>query len=177
MIVIGRIPAQAKLYGTKPVSYTHLDVYKRQELDSKRLWSMRREVFGSGSLQMLACAALLAPAGVALGADWKTALIAALALSLSSTAIAVQTMDERNLLTTPTGHSAFAILLFQDIAAIPLLAVIPLLATHAAATGTPWLDGLKAIGAVAGVIVIGRYLTRPALRLIAAADTLSLIHI
>ena len=141
------------------------------ELDSKRLWSMRREVFGSGSLQMLACAALLAPAGVALGADWKTALIAALALSLSSTAIAVQTMDERNLLTTPTGHSAFAILLFQDIAAIPLLAVIPLLATHATATGTPWLDGLKAIGAVAGVIVIGRYLTRPALRLIAAADT------
>lgn len=141
------------------------------ELDSKRLWSMRREVFGSGSLQMLACAALLAPAGVALGADWKMALIAALALSLSSTAIAVQTMDERNLLPTATGHSAFAILLFQDIAAIPLLAVIPLLATHGAATGTPWLDGLKATGAIAGVIVIGRYLTRPALRLIAAADT------
>ena len=141
------------------------------ELDSKRLWSMRREVFGSGSLQMLACAALLVPAGVVIGFDWKLALVAGLALSLSSTAIAVQTMDERNLLPTPTGQSAFAILLFQDIAAIPLLAVIPLLATHAAATGTPWLDGFKAVGAIAGVILIGRYLTRPALRLIAAADT------
>ena len=141
------------------------------ELDSKRLWSMRREVFGSGSLQMSACAALLFPAGMAIGFDWKLALVAGLTLSLSSTAIAVQTMHERNLLPTPTGHTAFAILLFQDIAAIPLLAVIPLLATQAAANGTPWLDGLKAIGAIAGVIVIGRYLTRPALRLIAAADT------
>ena len=141
------------------------------ELDSKRLWSMRRDVFGSGSLQMFACTAFLAPVGAAIGFDWKMALISALALSLSSTAIAVQTMHERNLLPTPTGRSAFAVLLFQDIAAIPLLAVIPLLATHAAATDTPWLDALQAIGAIAGVIVIGRYLTRPALRLIAAADT------
>jgi len=141
------------------------------ELDSKRLWSMRREVFGHGSLQMFACAAPLAAAGLAFGLDWKLATIAALALSLSSTAIAVQTMGERNLLPAPTGRSAFAILLFQDIAAIPLMAAIPLLATHAAATTTPGLDALKAIAAIGGVIVIGRYLTRPALRLIASADT------
>jgi len=141
------------------------------ELDSKRLWSMRREVFGNGSLQMVACAALLAGGAYAVGFDWKLALIAGLSLSLSSTAIAVQTMGERNLLPTPTGHSAFAILLFQDIAAIPLLAAMPLLATHAVASATPWLDALRAAGAIAGIIVIGRYLTRPALRLIAAADT------
>ena len=141
------------------------------ELDSKRLWSMRREVFAHGSLQMAACGALLAAAGAAFGFDWKLAIIAGLALSLSSTAIAVQTMAERNLLPAPTGRSAFAILLFQDIAAIPLLAVIPLMATHATATTTPGLDALKALAAIAGVIIIGRYLTRPALRLIAKADT------
>ena len=141
------------------------------ELDSKRLWAMRREVFVNGSLQMAGCAALLIAGGVAFGLDWKLALVAGLALSLSSTAIAVQTMGERNLLPTPTGRSAFAILLFQDIAAIPLLAAIPLMATHAAATTTPGLDALKAIAAIAGIIVVGRYLTRPALRLIAAADT------
>ena len=140
------------------------------ELDSKRLWSMRREVFGNGSVQMLVCGAALAAGGVAIGLEWKLALIAGLTLSLSSTAIAVQTMEERNQLPTPTGQSVFAILLFQDMAAIPLLAAIPFLATHAAVSGTPWQDGLKALGAIAGVIVIGRYLTRPALRLIAAAD-------
>jgi glutathione-regulated potassium-efflux system ancillary protein KefC len=141
------------------------------ELDSKRLWAMRREVFAHGSLQLLACGALLAAGGAAFGFNWKLAIIAGLALSLSSTAIAVQTMGERNLLPAPTGRSAFAILLFQDIAAIPLLAAIPLMATHAAATTTPGLDALKAIAAIAGIIVVGRYLTRPALRLIAAAET------
>ena len=107
------------------------------ELDPKRLWAMRREVFVNGGLQMAACSALLAVAGAAFGFDWKLAIVAGLALSLSSTAIAVQTMGERNLLPAPTGSSAFAILLFQDIAAIPLLAAMPLLATHAAATATP----------------------------------------
>lgn len=141
------------------------------ELDSKRLWSMRREVFGGGGLQMLISGALLGGAGAAIGLDWKIALIAGLSLSLSSTAIAVQTMNEHNLLPTPTGRSAFAILLFQDIAAIPLLAAMPFLAAHVAPNGTPWRDALEALAAIAGVIVIGRYLTRPALRLIAAADT------
>lgn len=141
------------------------------ELDPKRLWSMRREVFGGGALQMLTCGMLLAGGGLALGLAGKPALVAGLALALSSTAIAVQAMSERNLLPTPTGRSAFALLLFQDIAAVPLLAAIPLLALPGAASGTLGLDALKAVGALGGVIVMGRYGTRPALRLIAAADT------
>ena len=141
------------------------------ELDPKRLWSMRREVFGGGVLQMLGCGILLAGGGLAWGLAGKPALVAGLALALSSTAIAVQAMSERNLLPTPTGRSAFALLLFQDIAAVPLLAAIPLLALPGAASGTPGLDALKAVGAMGGVIIMGRYGTRPALRLIAAADT------
>jgi glutathione-regulated potassium-efflux system ancillary protein KefC len=141
------------------------------ELDPKRLWSMRREVFGGGALQIAVCGLALASGAMMFGLDWKAALIAGLALALSSTAIAVATMTERNFLPTPTGRAGFAVLLFQDIAAIPLLAVIPLLAANATASSNPfWLDALKAFGAIAGVIIIGRYLTRPALRIIAAAD-------
>jgi glutathione-regulated potassium-efflux system ancillary protein KefC len=141
------------------------------ELDPKRLWSMKREVFGGGSLQLAICGFALAAGAMVAGLAWKPALIAGLALALSSTAIAVATMNERNFMPTPTGRAGFAILLFQDVAAIPLLAVVPLLAVGAATSNEPfWLDALKAFGAIAGVIVIGRYLTRPALRLMAATD-------
>jgi glutathione-regulated potassium-efflux system ancillary protein KefC len=141
------------------------------ELDPKRLWSMKREVFGGGSLQIAICGFALAAGAMAAGLTWKAALIAGLALALSSTAIAVATMNERNFMPTPTGRLGFAILLFQDIAAIPLLAIIPLLAVAATATQEPfWLNALKAFGAIAGVVFVGRYLTRPALRLMAATD-------
>jgi glutathione-regulated potassium-efflux system ancillary protein KefC len=80
-------------------------------------------------------------------------------------------MNERNFMPTPTGQASFAILLFQDIAAIPLLAIIPLLGAGAAANADPgWLNALKAFGAIAAVIVIGHYLTRPLLRIVAATD-------
>ena len=138
------------------------------ELDPKRLVSMRREVFGGGSLQLAACGAALLGALLALGFAWQAALVAGLALALSSTAIAVQTMAERNELATPTGRTAFAILLFQDIAAIPLIALVPLLAAGPVASGMQgWERFGVAFSAVAGVIVIGRYLTRPAMRLVA----------
>ena len=139
------------------------------ELDPKRLWSMRRGVFGGGSLQLAACGTALGAGALAAGLDVAPASVIGLALALSSTAIAVQTMAERNLLPLPIGRSAFAILLFQDIAAIPLLAVITLLAISAAPSSEPiWQDALAAFGAIAGVVVIGRYLTRPALRLVAS---------
>jgi glutathione-regulated potassium-efflux system ancillary protein KefC len=141
------------------------------ELDPKRLWSMRSEVFGGGSLQIALCGAALAACSMFVGLGWKPALIAGLALALSSTAIAVATMNERNFMPTPTGRAGFAILLFQDIAAIPLLAVIALLAVGPAASPEPfWVDALKAFGAIVGVVVIGRYFTRPALRLMASTD-------
>ena len=137
------------------------------ELDPKRLFAMRRSVFGGGGLQMGACGAVLALGGVAVGLPWKGALVAGLALSLSSTAIAVQTMRERGMLTSPTGNTGFAVLLFQDIAAIPLIALVPLLAPGQGGTGGGWFGALRVLGAVAAVVILGRYLTRPLLRIVA----------
>ena len=141
------------------------------ELDPRRLLAMRRVVFGAGSLQLAASGAVLGLALYAVGLRWQAALIAGLALALSSTAIAIQTMNERNELETPTGRAAFGILLFQDIAAIPLIGLVPFFGHVEKAGGQPlWQKLGIAIAAIAGVIVIGRYLTRPVLRLIAKAD-------
>ncbi|QJR13317.1 glutathione-regulated potassium-efflux system protein KefC [Usitatibacter palustris] len=139
------------------------------ELEPARLVSMRREIFRGGSIQLFACAAALAAGLIALELNWKIALVAGVTLALSSTAIAMQTLAERNELPTPTGRSAFAVLLFQDIAAIPLIALVPLMG-HVDLPGgqSVWMRVGIAFAAIAGVVVIGRYLTRPALRLIAS---------
>jgi glutathione-regulated potassium-efflux system ancillary protein KefC len=139
------------------------------ELDPKRLWGIRRAVFGGGALQMGACGALLAAGGVVAGLPWKGAIVAGFALALSSTAIAVQTMRERGVLNSPTGTTAFSILLFQDIAAIPLIAIVPLLAASAGEKtgGGGWMGAARVAGAVVAVVVLGRYLTRPILRIVA----------
>ena len=132
------------------------------ELEPKRLMSMRKSVFGGGALQLGICGAALAGGTLAFGLGWKPALVIGAALALSSTAIAVATMSERNFLPTPTGQAGFAILLFQDIAAIPLLAIVPLLGAQGVAHADPgWMNALKAFSAIAAVIVIGLYLTRP----------------
>jgi glutathione-regulated potassium-efflux system ancillary protein KefC len=136
------------------------------ELDPKRLLAMRRPVFGGGSLQMAACGVLLAAGGVAVGLPWKGAVVAGFALALSSTAIDVQTMRERGILGAPTGVTVFAILLFQDVAAIPLIAAVPLLAAEPG-TGSGLMGALRVAGAVAAVVVLGRYATRPILRMVA----------
>ncbi|MGZ5582979.1 MAG: monovalent cation:proton antiporter-2 (CPA2) family protein, partial [Usitatibacter sp.] len=138
------------------------------ELDPRRLLAMRKEVFGGGTLQLAACGAVLGLMLLALGLPWQAALVAGLARALSSTAIAIQTMNERNELKTPTGHSVFGILLFQDIAAIPLIALVPILGRVEKRGDDPlWLKLTLAAAAIAGVVVIGRYLTRPVLRVIA----------
>src|SRR4051812_808303 len=133
------------------------------ELDPKRLLSMRRVVFGAGTLQLAVSGAVLGIALVALGLSWQAALIGGLALALSSTAIAMQAMTERNLLDTPTGRAAFGILLFQDIAAIPLIGLVPFVGQAEKAGMDPmWMRLALAVAAIAGVVVIGRYLMRPA---------------
>ena len=141
------------------------------ELDPRRLLAMRNVVFGAGALQLAASGAVLGLALFAIGMPWQAALIAGLALALSSTAIAMQAMTERNELDTPTGRSAFGILLFQDIAAIPLIGLVPFLG-HVDKPGADplWMRLGLAVVAIVGVIVIGRYLTRPALRLIAKTN-------
>ena len=141
------------------------------ELDPKRLWSLRRSIFGWGGAQVGVCTAALFTFGLVLGTDWKTALIAALGLSLSSTAIALATLEERNMMATPAGSAGFSILLFQDIAAIPMIAAIPLLGVAAAqGSGEGWLSALKVAGVIGAIIIGGRYLIRPALRVIAKTE-------
>jgi glutathione-regulated potassium-efflux system ancillary protein KefC len=138
------------------------------ELDPKRLWSLRRSIFGWGSAQVGLVAAALCAAGVTFGVPWKISLIAGLGLSLSSTAFALAILEERNLTATPAGSAAFAILLFQDIAAIPMIAVVPLLGDGTTVgSDQGWMMALKVIGVIGVLIFGGRYLIRPVLRMIA----------
>lgn len=150
------------------------------ELDLEELWKLRGAVFAGGGVQLGASGVLLTLALMALGLEWPAATIAGFALAMSSTAIGMQVLDERNLTATPAGRSAFAILLFQDIAAIPLIALVPLVAQllgvgggsggHAPHAHPVWQSALVAIVAIASVIVGGRYLVRPVLRIVAKAD-------
>jgi glutathione-regulated potassium-efflux system ancillary protein KefC len=141
------------------------------ELEPKKLLELRRPIFGWGSAQVLGVAAVLCAVAIGFGIEWKVALIAALGLSLSSTAIALTTLEERNFMTTPTGQAGFAILLFQDIAAIPMIALVPVLgmAVHEG-SGQGWLGGLKVAGVLAALVVGGRYLITPILRIIARTE-------
>ena len=145
------------------------------ELEPRRLWSLRRPIFGWGSAQVLGCALVLTGVATVFGIDWKTALVAGLGLALSSTAIALQVMGERNLMPTSSGQAAFSILLFQDVAAIPILALLPLLGTVAAAAATGpvnhAMEAAKIIGVIAGIILGGRLLLRPLFRWIARSRT------
>lgn len=141
------------------------------ELEPSRLWSLRRQIFGWGTAQVLLVAAALFGAALLVGVDWRVALIAALGLSLSSTAIALATLGERNLMGTPAGQAGFALLLFQDIAAIPMIALVPVLGVAVAdsAHAGGWQNAARLAAVIAGVVIGGRYLVRPALRIIAKA--------
>jgi glutathione-regulated potassium-efflux system ancillary protein KefC len=147
------------------------------ELEPERLWNLRRPIFGWGSAQVLGCAAVLFAVGWMAGAGWRVALVAALGLALSSTAIALQVFAERNLMATPSGQAGFSILLFQDVAAIPILALLPLLAVAGADAHEPvtavaraW-QAAKIVGVIAGIVLGGRLLLRPLLRWIARSNT------
>jgi monovalent cation:proton antiporter-2 (CPA2) family protein len=141
------------------------------ELELGRLVAMRRAIFGLGALQLmltaLAIGALAYTAGLV---DWRGAVIAGLALAMSATAIALEILDERGHLQLDYGQRAFAILLFQDMAVVPLLAALPLLAQGASAHADLG-SGLRAVGLIAGaialIIVAGKYLLNPFFRLLA----------
>ncbi|HLM42579.1 MAG TPA: monovalent cation:proton antiporter-2 (CPA2) family protein, partial [Myxococcaceae bacterium] len=142
------------------------------ELQPSRLWELRRSVFGLGGVQVLGTGALLAAVGLLFGLRLPTALIAGLGLSLSSTAIALQLLAEKNELPTQHGRASFGILLFQDLAVIPLLALLPFLGESTAPSTEPgWLSVLKVVGVLAGVVLGGRYVLRPVFRLVASLHT------
>lgn len=147
------------------------------ELRPQRLWVMRKAVFGLGGAQVGLTTAALAGAALALGLPWPAAVAAGAGLALSSTAIALPLLAERDLLATQAGRDSFSILLFQDLAIIPLVALLPLLGGGAVPDHGGGLDGglgwpiAKAAGAVLLVLAGGRLLVRPVFRLVDAAKT------
>lgn len=143
------------------------------ELSPQRLWVMRRSVFGTGLLQVLASAlAIGALAYWWFGLTGKAAVIVGGSLALSSTAFGLQILAERKEAGSAYGRQTFAILLFQDLAAIPLIAAVPLLASSSAATGLDLFGVLRTVGVIVAVVVGGRYLLRPVFRFVARADSL-----
>mgnify|MGYP001454622049 CR=1 FL=1 len=144
------------------------------ELEPRRLWALRRPIFGWGSVQLFGSTALMTGAAAALGLDWRLALVASLGLAMSSTAIGLATLDDRNLRSTGAGEGVLGVMLLQDVAAIPVLALVPLLAAggaQAAGDGPGWLGAARAAGVVAAIVFGGRLLLRPALRWIAGSRT------
>jgi Kef-type K+ transport system membrane component KefB len=136
------------------------------ELEPSLLWRLRGPILGLGGLQVLSAAAAFAGLGLLLGLSWQEAVAVGLILSLSSTAIVLQSLSERGLLRTSGGQSSFAVLLFQDIAVIPMLAVFPLLATAAHGEGEAAGHGAEATTWVAG---LPAWAGRPATQVVASA--------
>jgi glutathione-regulated potassium-efflux system ancillary protein KefC len=142
------------------------------ELNPRRLWALRRSIIGFGASQVLLTTALLFVAGLALGVGLKIALLGAMVLSLSSTAFALQLIDERRMTRTQAGQIGFSTLLFQDIAVIPMLAIIPLLGvtTNTVAQDSILVDALQAIATIGLVVVIGAWIVKPMFRVIAKTE-------
>lgn len=139
------------------------------ELRPSRLWALRRAIFGFGSAQLLLTGLLIAAAGWAAGLAPTAAVLTGLVLALSSTAFALQLMAERGELTSRWGRTAFATLLFQDLAVVPLLALVPLLGGGGNGDGFSIVAAAEAIAVLGVVVVGGRYLLRYLLRLAAAS--------
>ena len=135
------------------------------ELNPARVWALRRSIFGLGTVQVVVTVAAVAAIALALGQPLAVGLVAGMGFAMSSTAIGLATLREKNLLPTPGGQASFAVLLFQDLAVIPLLLVIGLLGGEAETFN--WSDAAKALGFIAALILAGRLLVRPLLRYVA----------
>jgi glutathione-regulated potassium-efflux system ancillary protein KefC/glutathione-regulated potassium-efflux system protein KefB len=137
------------------------------ELQPSRLMALRRVVFGLGAAQVAVTTLLLAGLGLLAGLPVPAALVAGFGLSLSSTPMVLQLLGERRQLTAQHGRAAFGILLFQDLAVLPALALLPLLAAGGAGAAGEGLNPLLALGAVAVIVVAGRWALKPVLRIVA----------
>lgn len=142
------------------------------ELRPALLWQLKGPILGTGGLQVVLTCALLAGVAYWIGLPTQQGIAIGLILALSSTAIALQSLQERKLMQTESGRSAFAVLLFQDIAVIPILALLPLLASMPTADSsssglTGWQQGLLVVAAISGIVLGGHYVMRPIFRAIA----------
>ena len=158
------------------------------ELEPKALWDMRHKLIGMGGAQVVITSVAVAAALMWLGLAWEMALTLGMLVSLSSTAIVVQTLNEKNLMRTAGGRASFSVLLTQDIAVLPMLALIPLLATSRGVdTAKPVAEGaaepimslvqsmpgwsvtLLTVGVIIGIVLVGHFLTRPIFRFVHAS--------
>lgn len=142
------------------------------ELEPAMLWKLRRLIVGLGTLQVTITASALIGVGLMLGYEWRATIVVGMALSLSSTALVLQMLQEKKLLKTAEGEASFAVLLFQDIAVIPILIIIPLLELTGSIQLTmphqsefiihlpKWAHALLVTGAIGGIILVGHYLSR-----------------
>lgn len=137
------------------------------ELNAQRVWALRRAIFGLGGVQVALTGAAAAGIALALGQPLAVGLVAGMGIAMSSTAIGLAMLGEKNLLATPGGQASFAVLLFQDLAVIPLLLVIGVLGGET--ESFTWIDPIKAIGLIALLIAAGRVVVRPVLRYVAEA--------
>ncbi len=148
------------------------------ELQPSKLMELRKPILGLGGLQVVGTTAAIGLAAYGFGVDWRAAIATGLILAMSSTAIVLQSMNERGLMKTTAGQNIFSVLLFQDVAIIPILALLPLIATSTAVTHDEasliaslpaWAQTLAVLTAVAAIVIAGRYLMRPLFRFIATS--------
>jgi len=150
------------------------------ELEPAVLWRLRKRIVGLGGMQVTVTSVALMVFGIVLGHGWQASLAVGMALAMSSTALVMQMLREKNLIHTEVGETSFSILLFQDMAVIPVLIIIPLLApVQAAIPGDgasliarwpSWLQPVAVVTVIAGVILSGRYLSRYVFQVIAKAN-------
>jgi monovalent cation:proton antiporter-2 (CPA2) family protein len=141
------------------------------ELRPQRLWVMRKAIFALGPAHFVASAAVIAALANVVGVKWPGAIVLGWGLALSSTAIVLPLLAERDLLGTGAGRDTFAVLLFQDVAFVPLVALVPLLTGVEVPDRVPWLEVARGAGAILAILFGGRFLMRPALRAIGGART------
>jgi len=141
------------------------------EVRPQRLWVMRRSVFGLGTGHLLLCGATLAALAHATGIAWPGAVVLGAGLAMSSTAIVLPMLAERDLLASRAGRDGFAVLLFQDLSFIPLIALVPLLVQHSLPNHVPWHDVARAAVAIVAILAGGRFLLPPLFRAVGGART------
>lgn len=144
------------------------------ELNPKKLWNLRGPILGLGGAQVVVTTAVLASVAHLLGLSWQSALVIGMGLALSSTAIALRVIEEHELTRTEAGQSGFAVLLFQDIAVIPMLALLPILAGNSSGD---WLSALWMMGGIAALLLGGHFLLNPLFRYIALSGVRELFTV
>ncbi|PZP71611.1 MAG: potassium transporter, partial [Stenotrophomonas maltophilia] len=140
------------------------------EMRPSHLWSLRKEIFGLGTLQIVTCAVVLTSIAKLFGLPWQVAFIGATGFVLTSTAVVMQLLAERGDIALPSGQKIVSILLFEDLLIVPLLALVAWMGPSAGSAdgeGSRWLSVAIGVGAIVGLVLVGRFLLNPLFRVLA----------